>query len=271
MIAGSDVPRAGSSGQELLWLVPRLAQLILRLVRDPRVSGRTKSVLAATSSDVGVETDDIMTARVGLTAGTYIDKSEQVRFWQTLVSRIQSQPGITHAAVANSLPGHGTGDGPVSVEGRDYGDNSTKPFVNHLAVSPSYFDTFRIAPVQGRLFDARDTEDSMPVIVINEFMARRMFPDESPIGKRIIGTIRATARRVDLVETGGKYVEPVFGRPRRMQGTVIGGDDHSRTLIVDAGMPIHCTMTDPRQIPSQFARGSLVSFDVLDGATFSAE
>lgn len=93
----------------------------------------------------------------------------------------------------------------------------------------------------------------------------------TPVGKRIIGTIRATARRVDLVETGGKYVEPVYGRPRRVQGRVIGGDDHSRTLIVDAGMPIHCTMTDPRQIPSMFPEGSMVSFDVLDGATFGAE
>ncbi|NJR43662.1 MAG: hypothetical protein HC767_14455, partial [Akkermansiaceae bacterium] len=43
----------------------------------------------------------------------------------------------------------------------------------------------RIKPVQGRLFDSRDSEDSMPVIVINEFMARTMFPDESPIGKRV--------------------------------------------------------------------------------------
>lgn len=96
-------------------------------------------------------------------------------------------------------------------------------------------------------------------------------PIATPVGKRIIGTIRATARRVDLVETGGKYVEPVYGRPRRVQGTVIGIDDHSRTLVVDAGMPIHCTMTDERQIPSMFPQGSMVSFDVLDGATFSAE
>ena len=44
-----------------------------------------------------------------------------------------------------------------------------------------------------------------------------------------------------------------------------------RTLIVDAGMPIHCVMTDPRQIPSMFERGAVVSFDVMDGATFSAE
>ena len=144
----------------------------------------TKSVLNATTSDVGVETDDIMTARVGLTDGTYVEREEQVRFWETLLTRVQSEPGIRSAAVTNSLPGHGTGDGPVSIEGRDYGDVSTKPFVNHLSVSPTYFETFRIAPTQGRLFDGRDTMDSLSVVVINEFMARSMFPDESPIGKR---------------------------------------------------------------------------------------
>ena len=47
----------------------------------------TKSVLNATSSDVGVETDDIMTARVGLTAGTYMEDADQVRFWDNLVTR----------------------------------------------------------------------------------------------------------------------------------------------------------------------------------------
>ena len=58
--------------------------------------------------------------------------------------------------MTNSLPGHGSGDGPLSVEGRDYGDMSTKPFVNYLTVSPSYFETLRIKPTQGRLFDSRD-------------------------------------------------------------------------------------------------------------------
>ena len=87
----------------------------------------TKSVLNATASDVGVETDDLMTARVGLTAGTYVEAEEQIRFWETLLSRIQAQPGIQLATVANSLPGHGTGDGPVTIEGRDYGDDSKKP------------------------------------------------------------------------------------------------------------------------------------------------
>ena len=53
-------------------------------------------------------------------------------------------------------------------------------------------------------------------------------------GKRIIGTIRARARRIDITETGGRFIEPVYGRPRRVQGTVIGtaGD----AVIVDASV-----------------------------------
>jgi hypothetical protein len=76
------------------------------------------------------------------------------------------------------------------------------------------------------------------------------------------------ARRVDIVETGGKYVEPVYGRPRRVQGRVITTDPARRIIVVDAGMAIHLTLTDARQSPAQFNQGELVSCDVLDGATF---
>ena len=145
----------------------------------------TKGVLTATSSDIGVDASDIMTARVGLTVDKYPDEPERLRFWETFLQRLQAQPGIDSAAVTISLPGHGTFDGPVTIEGRDYGQDATKPFINGVAASPSFFETFRIAPIQGRLFDNRDREDTMHVIVINETMAREMFPDESPLGKRI--------------------------------------------------------------------------------------
>ena len=203
----------------------------------------TKSVLNATSSDVGVETDDIMTARVGLTDGTYMEREDQVRFWETLLTRVQSQPGIQSASVTNSLPGHGTGDGPVSIEGRDYGDVSTKPFVNHLSVSPTYFETFRIAPTQGRLFDGRDTMDSLSVVVINEFMARSMFPDESPIGKRILFdldeekiwyTIIGVVPNVVMDEDGtideGVYMS-VLQHPQRFMSIAVRGEGDPRGLV----------------------------------------
>jgi hypothetical protein len=89
----------------------------------------------------------------------------------------------------------------------------------------------------------------------------------TPIGKRIVGTIHAHARRIDEVRTGGRYVEPVYGRPRRVQGRVVGTE--ADAVVVDAGLPIHCTPTDPRQKAADFQPGQLVSFDVLDGASFT--
>lgn len=87
-------------------------------------------------------------------------------------------------------------------------------------------------------------------------------------GKRIVGTIRARCRRIDVVGTGGRYVEPVMGRPRRVQGSVVAVTHDA--VVVDAGMPIHCVPTESGQKPGDFAAGQLVSFDVLEGATFSA-
>ena len=203
----------------------------------------TKSVLQATSSDVGVETDDLMTARVGLTAGTYMEREDQVRFWEMLLTRIQSQPGIRTASVTNSLPGHGTADGPLSVEGRDYGDDSKKPFVNYLTVSPSYFETFRIMPTQGRLFDSRDTLNSLSAVVINQHMAHSMFPDESPIGKRIrfdldedktwytvIGVVPDVVMDEDGLIDEGVYIS-VLQHPQRFMSIVMRGDGDPRGLV----------------------------------------
>lgn len=93
----------------------------------------------------------------------------------------------------------------------------------------------------------------------------------TPVGKRIVGTIHARARRVDVVETGGRFVEPVEGRPRRVQGAVIDASEAAGSITVNAGVPIVCTLTDERQKPSQFEVGVVVSFDVLDGATFTAQ
>lgn len=98
-------------------------------------------------------------------------------------------------------------------------------------------------------------------------------------GQRIKGSIRCQARRVDRSGTGGRFVEPVFGRPRRLQGTVIGHDTSANAIIIDAGgsavpgfdggLPITCVLSDARQKPGDFQVGDLVGFDVFEGATFT--
>lgn len=92
-------------------------------------------------------------------------------------------------------------------------------------------------------------------------------PVKAQPGDKVFGTIHARARRVDAVPSGGKFVEPVLGRPRRVQGRVVGHDDGA--IVVDAGVPMRCALTDARQHATDFALGDLVGFDVLDGASFS--
>lgn len=92
---------------------------------------------------------------------------------------------------------------------------------------------------------------------------------DTPLGKRAVGTIRVQARRVDVVDTGGRYVEPVYGRPRRVQGRVVSLDHAANAIVVDAGVPIELKL-GKLQSASDFREDDLVSCDVLPGASFAA-
>ncbi len=128
---------------------------------------------------------------------------------------------------------------------------------------------------RGTLEEVHEASATKPAFIVVSFANtsyRSHFEIEDPgaitatVGKRIVGTIRAEAKRIDVVTTGGRYVEPVYGRPRRVQGTVIAIEDGA--VVVNAGMPIHCTPTDDRQNAGDFEAGQFVSFDVLRGARF---
>ena len=93
-------------------------------------------------------------------------------------------------------------------------------------------------------------------------------PIDTPIGKRITGVIRVQARRIDIVQTGGRYVEPVYGRPCRIQGQIVATDLPGSTVTVAAPMPIVCK-TDGRQRAGDFQIGDFVTMGTEPGATFT--
>lgn len=86
-------------------------------------------------------------------------------------------------------------------------------------------------------------------------------------GKRIDGRIRARARRVDVATSGGRYVEPVFGRPRRVQGRIAAVDPQANSITVHCGCPFICELT-ANQRASDFPLGAIATFDVERGASF---
>lgn len=95
-------------------------------------------------------------------------------------------------------------------------------------------------------------------------------PPAGPVGREVHGTIHARARRVDVIEAGGRFVEPSTGRPRRVQGRVVGANPATGEIAVQAGPGIclMCTLTDARQKLSDFTMHQMVSFDVEPGAVF---
>ncbi len=89
------------------------------------------------------------------------------------------------------------------------------------------------------------------------------------VGSKITGVISAQARRIDAIRSGGRFVEPVEGPPRRVQGTVMSVDESEGAIVVNAGVPVSCKV-GPLQSASQFEVGSMVTMGVAPGATFTS-
>ena len=93
-------------------------------------------------------------------------------------------------------------------------------------------------------------------------------PLEAEVGDKAAGTIYARAKRVDPIRSGGRFIEPSYGRPRHAQGMIVGGDVQANRLYVQCGgAPFIATLL-PSQQASQFAIGQMVLFDVERGAAF---
>ena len=97
----------------------------------------------------------------------------------------------------------------------------------------------------------------------------RLVPAEGlsvSVGDKIDGIIRAQALRMDVIPAGGRYIEPVQGRPRRVQGRVVGGNVSNNEVYLKAGPGIVITPMAPQRA-SDFSIGQIVTFDVRAGAT----
>jgi putative ABC transport system permease protein len=135
----------------------------------------------------GFRTDNVLTLRITLPMEKYREEHMRARFFDEIVERVERLPGVAAAAVVSRLPLSGLGvvrgGDPFMIEGRPYGAGQ---IVTHQLVSPRYFEAMRIPLIVGRVITPQDTESSEPIAVVNETMARTFWPNESPLGKRIL-------------------------------------------------------------------------------------
>ncbi len=124
--------------------------------------------------------------------------------------------------------------------------------------------------------DATDTKPAYAVLgfantdyeIVVEPMCE-MCDLQSRVNKKIIGTIHMQARKVTITGAGGRFVEPCSGVTRRVQGTVIGVDAEENRIIINAGVPIHLSLTAPGQHARDYSVGDFIGCDVFSHAGFA--
>jgi predicted permease len=177
---------AGRRGNRLRGLLV-VAEVAVSLVLLIGAGLLINSFLRLRSVDPGFRADNLLTMRIALPRLKYPDHPRRTAFYGELLSRVAAVPGVRSAAVANWIPLTMQGDTfGISIEGRPDPGAQEMPDVVTRVVSFGYFDTMGIELLRGRSFDARqDRADSAPVAIISETMARRLWPGEDPLGKRI--------------------------------------------------------------------------------------
>jgi putative ABC transport system permease protein len=145
-----------------------------------------RSFMRLTRVDTGIATHNLMTfdVRVSGERGAY--QSKQVAFYTEMLDRLRAIPGVTAAGAAVTLPigGDDFGTGYV-VEGRPASGKGRTSQAGYQIVMPGYFAAMGIPLRAGRDFRMSDDRQSMPVVMVNERLARQQWPGEDPIGRRL--------------------------------------------------------------------------------------
>jgi putative ABC transport system permease protein len=143
-----------------------------------------KSLWRLQHVEAGFTTDNVLTMTLSLPQYKYSDPEQQRTFHARVLARLQNIPGVGMAGMTTILPLSGTSEaGDFQVVGKQLGKGS--PSLNSRAVSPDYLRTIGIQLLKGRALTERDNQSGPPVCLINDWMARKIFAGEDPIGQRI--------------------------------------------------------------------------------------
>ncbi len=135
----------------------------------------------------GFESANLVGAQVLLPVTKYRERQNVIRFYEDVIERLRRAPGVTAASAVSTLPMSEVGTTMAlafNVEGQPP-PSTEDPLADVRVVAPGYFETMKIPLLAGRFLDERDAQTASRTSVINETMARRYFPDRSPLGQII--------------------------------------------------------------------------------------
>jgi putative ABC transport system permease protein len=198
---------AQGSGRERLKGALVVVEVALSLVLLIGAGLLFQSFLNLRGVDAGVQAENVLTLRMTLPRARFAENAQRIAAYEELEQRVNALPAVQSAGFIFDIPLAADRQGTsILVEGEPPPGPDENRQVNISFVTPGYFRSMGIPLLKGRVFTTSDTDGTPETILINETLARRYFPDEDPVGKRLI----------------------VHTKPRRIVGVI--GDVHHDTL-----------------------------------------
>jgi putative ABC transport system permease protein len=188
--------------------------------------------------DPGFRTEGILTAQLFLSPAAYPEPRQRALLL-ALAEELTRLPGATHGAYSSSIPLEGRLTMPAVVEGKTPPPGAALPDVDWQGVSPGYFAALDIPLRRGRLFGAADHGRAPGVVIVDDLLARQLWPGEEPVGRRlrlggdepgswrmVVGVVpHLHAQSLDRDSLGQAYTPALQGPPRLVNLVVRGAGD----------------------------------------------
>jgi putative ABC transport system permease protein len=192
---GATARRARTASRLLV-----VSEVALALALVTTASLMVKSLLRLQAQDLGLTREPVLTFGVGLPPFVATGAPAIARFQSEFLQRVRAIPGVTHASAISMLPIAATGNNGWVRREDQVDEWEGVPVTEFRIVMDGYFETMGVRLLAGRTVTERDRDGAVPVAVVNETLASRLWPDRdlaSAVGQRIrIGPIRGPANEV---------------------------------------------------------------------------
>jgi putative ABC transport system permease protein len=261
-----------------------VAEVALSLILLVMAGLMIRSFAKLTNIDPGMTTANVVSMRINRSPSKSKDGSQNAIFFQSVIDRVKTLPGIEAVGVASHMPFVFTEEWAIAVESAANTGAQTQA-IDTRTVSADYFSTLQIPLVGGRGFSAEDGPQSLPVVLVNQAMVNRYWSNQDPLGKRIkIGNLDSKSPWFTVKGVVKEGIQPeiyfalgqMAGRYRRMNLAVRTSVDPKSTLAaiqsaireIDKDQPVYQVQTIDELIRDsvatrRFALTILILFAVL--------
>jgi putative ABC transport system permease protein len=216
----------------------------------------------------GYDPDGVLVMKLVLPDRLYHAETDQRRFVERALTELSAVAGVERAAVINNPPASGGNSSrAIEIDGHPAADPKNLPIVDNRVTTADYFAVMRIPIQRGRAFTAADREGAAPVVIVSEAMAKKYWPGEDPIGRRVkiaggewltvVGVCGDIIHDWFLRRNNASMYRPLLQAPTDYFGIVVrtsgdaataAGAARQALLRVDPDQPVFDLMTMKRQL-----------------------